>query len=68
MSRILVEVDTADLDRAKRILGTNRNVEAVQLALREVIAGRARRELIEMFRRGAFADLADPEVRKVAWS
>jgi hypothetical protein len=68
MTKVLVELDQGDLDRAKQILGTTKNTEAVRLAIRELIAARARQELVEMFQRGAFADLGDPEVRRAAWS
>jgi Arc/MetJ family transcription regulator len=68
MTKVLVELDQDDLDRAKQILGTTKNTEAVRLAIRELIAARARQELVEMFQRGAFADLGDPEVRRAAWS
>lgn len=68
MPKILVEVDAGDLADAKRILGTTKNTEAVRLALREVAAVRARRELVEMFTEGTFSDLGDPEVRRAAWS
>lgn len=68
MPKILVDVDEDDLDKAKRILGTSKNTEAVRLALREVVSARARRELIDMFSDGAFADLGDPQVRKAAWT
>lgn len=68
MTKVLVELDADDLDRAKRILGTTKNTEAIRLAIREVVAARARRELVEMFEGGAFADLGDPEVRRAAWS
>lgn len=68
MTKVLVDVDPDDLDRAKQILGTTKNTEAVRLAIRELIAARARQELVEMFQRGAFADLGDPEVRRAAWS
>lgn len=68
MPKILVDVDAGDLANAKRVLGTTKNTEAVRLALREVSAVRARRELIEMFSEGVFSDLGDPEVRRAAWS
>jgi Arc/MetJ family transcription regulator len=68
VAKILVEVDDDDLANAKRILGTSKSTEAVRLALREVVAAKARRELVEMFAAGAFADLADPEVQRAAWS
>ncbi len=68
MAKVLVELDSDDLDRAKRILGTTKNTEAIRLAIRELLAARARQELVEMFQRGAFADLGDPEVRRAAWS
>jgi Arc/MetJ family transcription regulator len=68
MPKILVDVDDGDLANAKRILGTTKNTEAVRLALREVIAVRARRELVDMFAGGAFADLGDPDVMRSAWS
>jgi Arc/MetJ family transcription regulator len=68
MTKVLVELDPDDLARAKQILGTTKNTEAIRLALRELIAMRARQELVEMFQRGVFADLEDPEVRRAAWS
>jgi hypothetical protein len=68
LAKVLVDLDPEELDRAKRILGTTKNTEAIRLAIREVIALRARQELVEMFQRGAFADLGDPEVRRAAWS
>ena len=68
MPKILVDVDEDDLNKAKHILGTSKNTEAVRLALREVVAAKARRELVDMFSDGAFADLGDPQVRKAAWS
>jgi Arc/MetJ family transcription regulator len=66
--KILVDVDALELAEAKRILGTSKNTEAVRLALREIVAIRARRELVEMFAEGVFSDLGDPEVRRAAWS
>lgn len=68
MTKVLVDLDPDDLDRAKQILGTTKNTEAVRLAIRELIAAKARQDLVEMFQRGAFADLGDPEVRRAAWS
>jgi Arc/MetJ family transcription regulator len=68
MTKVLVDLDPDDLDRAKQILGTTKNTEAVRLAIRELIAAKARQELVEMFQRGAFADLGDPEIRRAAWS
>lgn len=68
MPKILVDVDAGDLANAKQVLGTTKNTEAVRLALREVAAVQARRELVEMFSEGVFADLGDPEVRRAAWS
>lgn len=68
MPKILVDVDALELAEAKRILGTTKNTEAVRLALREIVAVRARRELVEMFANGAFSDLGDPEIRQAAWS
>lgn len=68
MPKILVDVDALELAEAKRILGTSKNTEAVRLALREIVAIRARRELVEMFAEGVFSDLGDPEVRRAAWS
>lgn len=68
MPKTLVDVDPDDLAGAKRVLGTTKNTEAVRLALREVVAVRARRELVEMFANGMFSDLGDPEVRRAAWS
>lgn len=68
MTQVLVDLDPEDLANAKRILGTTKNTEAVRLAIREVIAARARREVVDMFAEGAFADLGDPEVRRAAWS
>lgn len=63
-----MDVDPEDLADAKRILGTTKNTEAVRLALREVVAVRARRELVEMFTSGGFADLSDADVMRSAWS
>jgi Arc/MetJ family transcription regulator len=68
MTQVLVDINPEDLARVKEILGTTKNTEAVRLALREVIAAKARRELIDMFADGAFEDLGDPEVREAAWS
>lgn len=68
MTQVLVDIDSDDLVKAKEILGTTKNTEAVRLAIREVIAARARRDVIEMFTRGAFADLGDASVRAAAWS
>ncbi|MBV1852473.1 type II toxin-antitoxin system VapB family antitoxin [Catellatospora tritici] len=68
MTQVLVDIDQEELAKAKDILGTTKNTEVVRLAIREVIAAKARRELIEMFAEGAFADLGDDEVRRAAWS
>lgn len=68
MTQVLVDIDQEELAEAKGILGTTKNTEAVRLAIREVIAAKARRDIIEMFSGGAFADLADPEVRGAAWA
>ena len=68
MTKVRVDLDPDDLDRAKQILGTTKNTEAGRLAIRELIAAKARQDLVEMFQRGAFADLGDPEVRRAAWS
>lgn len=68
MTQVLVDIDTEELAQAKDILGTSKNTEAVRLAIREVISAKARRDLIEMFAGGAFADLGDEDVRDAAWS
>ncbi len=68
MTQVLVDIDQEELAQAKDILGTSKNTEAVRLAIREVIAAKARRDVIEMFAGGAFADLGDDEVRAAAWS
>ena len=68
MTQVLVDIAPEDLVRAKEILGTTKNTEAVRLAIREVIAARARREIIEMISGGAFEDLGDPAVMSAAWS
>jgi Arc/MetJ family transcription regulator len=68
VTQVLVDIDPEELANAKQILGTTKNTEAVRLAIREVIAARARREIVEMLAAGAFADLGDPEVRRAAWS
>jgi Arc/MetJ family transcription regulator len=68
MTQVLVDIDQAELTQAKDILGTTKNTEAVRLAIREVIAAKARRDVIAMFSAGVFADLAAPEIRGAAWS
>jgi len=68
MTQVLVDIDSEDLLKAKEILGTTKNTEAVRLAIREVIAAKARRDVIEMFARGVFADLGDASIRAAAWS
>ncbi|GAA1379676.1 type II toxin-antitoxin system VapB family antitoxin [Catellatospora chokoriensis] len=68
MTQVLVDIDQEELTQAKDILGTTKNTEAVRLAIREVIAAKARRDVIEMFAGGAFADLGDDAVHAAAWS
>jgi Arc/MetJ family transcription regulator len=68
MTQVLVDIDHEDLAKAKDILRTTKNTEAVRLAIREVIATRTRRDVLDMFSTGAFADLADPAVRSAAWT
>ncbi len=68
MTQVLVDIDPDELSQAKAILGTTKNTEVVRIAVREVIAAKARRDVVEMFAGGAFADLGDPEVRSAAWS
>lgn len=68
MTQVLVDLDPDELSQAKEILGTTKNTEVVRIALREVIAAKARRDVVAMFADGAFADLGDPEIRSAAWS
>lgn len=68
MTQIRVDLDPDELAQAKNILGATGNAEVVRIALREVIAARARREVVARFAGGAFTDLGDPKTRSAAWS
>jgi Arc/MetJ family transcription regulator len=62
MTKRLVDIDDDLLRAATELLGARTMREAVNLALREVVAARRRERLIERFRTGDGTDLADPTV------
>ncbi len=67
MTKRLVDIDDDLLQAATEVLGARTMREAVNLALREVVAARRRERLIERFRSGDGTDLADPKVMGEAW-
>jgi Arc/MetJ family transcription regulator len=67
MTKRLVDIDDDLLRAATELLGARTMREAVNLALREVVAARRRERLIERFRTGDGTDLADPAVMHQAW-
>jgi Arc/MetJ family transcription regulator len=67
MTRTLIDIDDALLLQAQQVLGTDTKKDTVNSALAEVVALQARRNFLAAARGGAFADLADPDVRGEAW-
>lgn len=67
MSRTLIDLDDALLERARAILGTATKRATVNEALQQVVALHARREFLTDARRGALKDAADPTVMDAAW-
>ena len=67
MTRTLIDIDDALLLQAQQVLGTATKKDTVNTALAEVVALQERRNFLAAARRGAFADLADPDVRGEAW-
>ena len=67
MTKRLVDIDDDLLRAATELLGARTMREAVNLALREVVAARRRERLIERFRTGDGTDLADSAVMDQAW-
>jgi len=67
MTRTLIDIDDALLLQAQQVLGTGTKKDTVNSALAEVVALQARRNFLAAARNGAFAELADPDVRGEAW-
>jgi len=67
MTKRLVEIDDAQLESAREILG-NKSIRAtISEALALVIQIQAAQDSIEMFASGNVSDLADESVMKNAW-
>lgn len=67
MTKRLVEINDADLERAKDLLGAATIKETVERALKEVIAAEAGRQYIELLRGGHLSQMADKDERRRAW-
>jgi Arc/MetJ family transcription regulator len=67
VTKTLIDLDDALLQAACALLGTRTATEAVNAALREVVARDARRRDADWLRTSAVAELADPTVRGAAW-
>jgi hypothetical protein len=61
------EVDTAKVDAAKEVLGTQTLTDTVDAALSEVVMVRQRKALVELLFRPGALELDDPEVMSGAW-
>lgn len=61
------EIDTAKVDAAKEVLGTETLTDTVDAALSEVIKLRQRKTLVELLFRPGALELDDPEVMSGAW-
>jgi Arc/MetJ family transcription regulator len=61
------EIDSAKVEAAKEILGTNTMTETVDAALSEVVKLRQRKTLLELLFRPGALELDDPEVMSSAW-
>ena len=62
-----IEVDKELVERAAAILGTRGLKATVHRALEEVVAGEARRRLVQRLRTMEGLDLDKPEVMARAW-
>lgn len=61
------EIDTAKVDAAKKVLGTETLTDTVDAALSEVIKLRQRKTLVELLFRPGALELDDPDVMSGAW-
>lgn len=67
MTRTLIDLDDALLERARRILGTSTKKDTVNSALEEVVALAARRAFLEDAYEGGLRDLTDPDLKARMW-
>jgi Arc/MetJ family transcription regulator len=67
VTKRLVDIDDEELDAARKALNTSGIKETVTTALREAVAGAARRREIERLTAGALAPLADKQRRRQLW-
>lgn len=67
MAKTLIDIDDAELARAKRALRTTTKKDTVNRALAEATALAARRRDLERLIEGRLADLGDGELMNRAW-
>lgn len=67
MTRTLIDTDDELLARAQEILATGTKKDTVNVALAQVVALKARRDLVDDARSGALADADEPVVTDRAW-
>ena len=67
MAQTLIEIDDEYLAAAQQALGTATKKDAVNAALREVIALAARRRDLQRLTSGGLPDLDDQGVMPAAW-
>ena len=67
MSRTVIDVDDNLLEQAADLLHTHTKRDTVNVALRELVARRARLAELERLANGELPDLGDPQVMAEAW-
>ena len=67
VTKTLIDIDDATLDRAKRALGTTTKKDTVNQSLAAVVALAARRRDLERFTTDSHADLRDADIMSNAW-
>lgn len=67
MTKRLVDIDDATLDKARAALGTSTIRETVDRALTQAVAAQRRRDMVEWLRADGLPDLRDPDVMASAW-
>jgi Arc/MetJ family transcription regulator len=67
MSKTLIDLDDDLLAKTQQILGAATKKDTVNGAMREVVRRDAANRLIDLGRKGAYADLLDPEIAERAW-
>jgi Arc/MetJ family transcription regulator len=67
MSERWVDVDDGLLAAAQKELNTVGVTDTVRLALRQVVAGAARRRQVAWLRQGGLEEMADPRQRSAVW-